>query len=283
VIRILQRALTTLAFGSLRAPRRLLCAAVLVLAAVGCRPATGSDLARILAAGELRVGTSADLPPLNLRDREGRVAGLEADLVRALGQAMQLEVRFVEKPFAELLPALERREVDLVVAGLTITPERNARVAFAGPYFISGTSLVSRSQALTEHDDPSALDGAERRYAALESSTSVRFVRTHMPKAALVPVPNYEVGMQKLLAGEVDALVADFNACRLAQWRNPDAGLHVRMTPYTTEPLGIALPPDAPLLLNLVANYLNTLESTGELAQLKARWLSDGSGLAQLP
>jgi ABC-type amino acid transport substrate-binding protein len=53
--------------------------------------------------------------------------------------------------------------------------------------------------------------------------------------------------------------------------------------PFTTEPLGIALPPDDPLLLNLVTNYLNTLENTGELAQLKARWLSNGEWVAELP
>jgi hypothetical protein len=35
--------------------------------------------------------------------------------------------------------------------------------------------------------------------------------------------------------------------------------------------------------LNLVTNYLNTLENTGELAQLKARWLSNGTWVAELP
>jgi ABC-type amino acid transport substrate-binding protein len=54
-------------------------------------------------------------------------------------------------------------------------------------------------------------------------------------------------------------------------------------TPFTTEPLGIALPADDPLLLNLVQNYLHTVEDTGQLTMLKARWLSDGSWLDQLP
>jgi polar amino acid transport system substrate-binding protein len=196
---------------------------------------------------------------------------------------MDLKVKFVEKPFAERLPALERDEVDLVVAGLTITPERNARVAFAGPYFISGASILSLSQELTELEDPAALDGPERTFVALESSTNAAFVRKHMPRAKLVTVPNNQAGVQMVLGKQADALIADLQVCTLAQWRNPDAGLHARLNPFTTEPLGIALPPGDPLLLNLVSNYLNTLENTGELAQLKARWLANGPWVAELP
>jgi polar amino acid transport system substrate-binding protein len=246
-------------------------------------PAASSQLQRILAARQLRVGTSADLPPLGMRDKSGGLIGLEIDLVRKLGDAMDLEVQFVQKPFAELLPALERNEVDLVVAGLTITPERNARVAFAGPYFISGASILTFSRELTEVESPAALDGPERTFVALESSTNAAFVQKHMPRAKLVTVPNNESGVQMVLRKEADALIADLQVCTLAQWRNPDAGLHARLDPFTTEPLGIALPPDDPLLLNLVTNYLNTLENTGELAQLKARWLTNGEWVGELP
>ncbi len=264
----------------------LLLAALLALSGCAKNDAPGADataLKRILASGELRVGVSADLPPLNMKDRNGKLIGLEIDLVEALGEAMGLRVRFVEKRFSELLPALERGEVDLVVAGLTITPERNSRVAFVGPYFISGTSILSKSEEIANVRDPGNLNVAGRTYVALERSTSARFVADKLPKATLVTVPDYETGIQLLLDDGADALVADYQVCNLALWRNPEAGLHAMMTPFTTEPLGIALPPSDPLLLNLVSNYLNTLENTGQLAQLKAKWLSDGSWLSELP
>jgi polar amino acid transport system substrate-binding protein len=60
-------------------------------------------------------------------------------------------------------------------------------------------------------------------------------------------------------------------------------GLKALATPFTIEPLGIALPPDDPLLVNLVTNYLNTLERTGLLTRFKARWFSDGSWVSELP
>lgn len=240
-------------------------------------------LGSILESGVLRVATSADLPPLIFLDEEDRVRGYEADLVRALAAAMNLEARFVVKPFNELLGTLEAGEVDLVVSGITMTPERNARVAFAGPTFISGTSLVSSHPELVEPSSLADLDDASRTYAALAGSTSADFVRRMLPKAKLVETPDYAQATALLLAGDADAMVADFLACALASWEHGDADLRVLRTPLTTEPLGIALPPDDPLLLNLVENYLDTLERTGELTLLKARWLSRGGWLQEQP
>jgi len=257
-------------------------ALVLALAACaglpGRRPAASeagaasSRLRAILERRELRVATSADLPPLSMHDRDGRVTGFEIDLVKALAAAMGLEVRIVERPFPDLLPTLQRGDADLVISGVTMTPERNARVAFAGPYFVSGTSR-----------DLAALDDPERSFAALADSTSAAFVRRTFPRARLVLTRSYDEAIGKLRAGEVDAMAADYLRCRLAEWRYAGEGLRALRPPLTTEPLGIALPADDPLLLNLVENYLKTLEDTGELTALKARWLSDGSWLQKLP
>lgn len=262
------------------------------LAASGCQSLGGaaapaaaksSRLSQILESGALRVGISADLPPLSMKDKEGEFIGFEVDLALALAEGMGLDAKFVQKPFADLIPALEDGEVDIVLAGLTITPERNARVAFAGPYFISGTSIVAKQDTIASIDRLETLDVEGRRYAALEDSTSATFVERSLPNATLTTVSKYEEGVQKVLAGEVDALVADHLACSMAVWSNPDAGLAALGRPFTLEPLGIALPADSPLLLNLVENYLNTLEATGLLARFKARWLADGSWLAELP
>ena len=69
----------------------------------------------------------------------------------------------------------------------------------------------------------------------------------------------------------------------LSVMRNPLAGLSTLVTPFTVEPLGIALPAGDPLFVNLVENYLNTLEGTGLLVQLKAKWFSEGSWVSELP
>lgn len=249
----------------------------------GLRPASAARLPAILERGELRVGISGDLPPLNMKNKAGEIIGLEVDIVAALAHAMGLEIRLVETPFADLIPSLLDGDVDLLISGMTMTPERNARVAFVGPYFISGTSVLTKNHEIAAEHEPANLNVAGRTFAALSGSTSASFVEEVLPETSLVTTEDYDEAVQMVIRGEVDGLVADFQVCILSTWRHPDAGLMAIRTPFTVEPLGIALPPDAPLLLNLVSNYLNTLDDTGLLTQLKAKWLSDGSWLSELP
>jgi len=248
----------------------------------GAAPANGR-LSAILARGELRVGVTGDQPPLNMKTRNGKLRGLEIDLVEALASAMELRIVLVELPFAELLPAVESGQVDLVASGVTITPERNARVAFVGPYFISGKSLVGREARFQHVTEISQVDDPARTYVTLAASTSEQFVRTFLPSAKLVTAQDYESAVAMVLDGRADAMIGDVLACNVATWRHPDAGLVTPTTPFTAEPIGIALPGDDPLLVNLVENYLDTLEDTGILTQLKAKWLSDGSWIQELP
>jgi polar amino acid transport system substrate-binding protein len=261
---------------------------LMALALGGCQSLPGGgaaspQLERMLASGELRAGLSGDQAPLNMRNRKGELIGLEVDLVEALASSMDLEPRFVVLPFGELLPALERGEVDLVISGVTITPARNARVAFAGPYFVSGKSLLTKSEKIANPESTAALNDPGHRFAALAGSTSESFVKKYFPRSALVPTPDYDSAVRLVLDDEVDALVADFPVCNLSVHRYPEAELYTLATPFTSEPLGIALPAGDPLYVNLVQNYLATLDDTGALVQIKARWFSDGSWLSDLP
>jgi polar amino acid transport system substrate-binding protein len=98
-----------------------------------------------------------------------------------------------------------------------------------------------------------------------------------------VPTPDYDSGVRMVLEDRVDALVADFPVCNLSVQRHLDVDLFTVATPFTAEPLGIALPGDDPLFVNLLQNYLVTLENTGMLTQIKARWFTAGDWLYELP
>ncbi len=240
-------------------------------------------LSRIVDSGTLRVGMSGDQAPLNFRSRSGDIIGLEVDLATALATSMGVELEIVEKDFGDLLPAVESGDVDLVMSGVTITPERNLRAAFVGPYFLSGKSILTKSGLLARADETSDLDQASLRLAALRGSTSQIFVETLLPKSTLVTTDNYEQAVQKVLGDEVDALVADFPVCLLSVLRYPGAGLVALGEPLTVEPIGVALPPGDPLLANLVDNYLRALEGTGFLERLRVRWFEQSGWLSELP
>ena len=105
-------------------------------------PQEGRVLSRVLKRGELRVGTTGNQPPFSVKTKDGDLIGYEIELATLLANAMNIKLTFVEMPFSELLPALEKSEIDIVMSGMTITPERNLKCAFIRPFIISGTSIL---------------------------------------------------------------------------------------------------------------------------------------------
>ncbi len=246
-------------------------------------PSPSPILDRIATRGELRVGMTADQPPLNVRNRDGKVIGMEVDLASLLANALGVKLEIVETPFAELLPALKSGRIDLVMSGMTATLQRNREAAFVGPYYISGKSLLTKSSTLAAARDAAAINQEDLRVAALAGSTSQAFVELVAPKARLRRTKDYHEAVAALLGDEVDLLVADAPICVLTILRNPDAGLVTLEKPFTIEPIGIAVPPGDPLLVNLLENYLAALDATGALDALVLKWFRDGAWLAQLP
>jgi len=240
-------------------------------------------LHRILESGQLRVGMTGTQPPLNMKNTKGKLIGLDVELARELANAMELELVLVETPFAELLSDLEASKIDLVISSMTITPARNARVAFAGPYLISGSSLLTREELVGDLTDLSQLNSPERTWGALEGSTGEALILDAFPLSRFASIEDQETGVAQISRGEIDGLIADLPSVSFQVARNPDLGIAMMPAPFTTEPLGIALPPNSPLFANLVQNYLNTLDYTGRLIQMKARWLNAGDWMSEIP
>jgi len=229
------------------------------------------------------VGMSGDQPPFNVVNKSGELIGLEVDLARALASSIGVELEIVQRPFGTLLSSLEAGEIDMVMSGLTMTPERNLKVAFVGPYFVSGKAILTRDETLASSDESDDINKTTVRLAALAGSTSERFVQEVTPEAQLTAVQTYDEAVQAVIDGSVDALVADFPICVISVFRNPDAGLISLSSPFNFEPIGIAMPANDPLFTNLVTNYVNLLEGTGLLDELRARWFLDAAWLDELP
>lgn len=246
-------------------------------------PQHGRILNKIIKSGELRVGTSGSQPPFTMKSKEGQLMGYEVDLAKLLTEAMNLRLKFFEKPFSELLLAMEKGEIDVIMSGMTITPERNLKVTFAGPYIVSGKSILAKSQRLSALDEMGEINRPTIKVAALKGSTSQHFVEKLAPKVKLVLTADYESAVKMVLEDKVDIMIADYPICVLSILRHPDAGLATSEAPLSIEPIGIALPPEAFQLHNIVENYLSGLEISGILEDLEAKWFNDGSWLIRLP
>jgi polar amino acid transport system substrate-binding protein len=269
---------------------RALLAALLLVLATACAgrgtstataPSPDSRLSRIVETGVLRVGMSGEQPPLNMVARNGEMLGLDVALTNVLAAAIGVRPEIVRIPFPNLIDALESGEIDLIMSGMTITAQRNLRVVFVGPYFLSGQSLLSRSTELLAAS-LDALNKPSVRLTALRSSTSEMWVKRALPQATLTVTDSLEAGIQAVIANQADALVADREICYFAILRNPQAGLSTRAEPLTVEPIGIAVPPNDHQLANLIQNYLGALEMQGALQRARDYWFEDESWVDDL-
>lgn len=242
----------------------------------------GSSIDRISKKGELVVGTAGSMPPLNMTTKSGAVVGYEMDIARSMAGAMGVVLRIETMPFADLLPALQAGKVDMILSGMTILPERNMKAAFVGPYYESGKAFLTKVDKIASAKEGSEVNSAGITLAALRGSTSQAFVEALIPQAKLLLADNYDEAVQWVVQGKVNALVADYPICIVSVLRYPEQKLIASLTPLTYEPIGIALPPNDPLLVNWVENYLNALEAMGQLKAFRDKWLKDGSWVKEL-
>jgi polar amino acid transport system substrate-binding protein len=246
-------------------------------------PSNSPVIDRILDRGELIVGTMGKMPPLNMTTKDGELIGMEVDLAKAIAGAMGVKARFETMAFSELLPALQAGKVDMVLSGMTITAERNLKVAFVGPYFQSGKAFLTKIKTIAEADEAADVNKPDTKLVALKGSTSQTFAEKFIPKATLWTASDYDEAVDMVLNDKVDAMIADYPICVVSVFRYPDAGLLGVVTPITYEPIGIAVPSGDPLLINWLENFMSNLKGSGWFELLEKRWFAKGDWLNKLP
>ena len=205
----------------------------------------GDTLQRVIDFKVLRVGMSGNQPPMTMISRDAGMMGFDVDLAKALAMAMKVTLEIEVMPFGELMEALEKDKIDMILSNLSITPERTEQVSFVGPYMMSGVSILTGSTALGKASSVEEFNRKGLKLLALSNSTQDSFVKSNAPEATLIEVPSYDKGVAMLIAGQADAMVADMTQCVLATLRYPDAGLTTLSKPLTVEPIGIAVSKDA--------------------------------------
>ena len=103
-------------------------------APAGGEAAADNLLTQIQAKGKLVVGTSADYPPYESIDAEGKFVGFDMDLIRAVGEKLGVEVEIQDLPFDTLIAGVQEGKIDAIIAAMQATPEREEMVDFSIPY-----------------------------------------------------------------------------------------------------------------------------------------------------
>jgi polar amino acid transport system substrate-binding protein len=238
---------------------------------------------RILQRGELVVGMAGNMPPMNMTTKAGELIGYEVDLTKNMAAAMGVRAKVDVMPFAELLPTLQSGKIDLILSNMTITPARNLKVAFVGPYFTSGKAFLTKIKTIALADEAADIDVKDTKLVALKGSTSQSFVEKAIPDATLLTADDYDKAVKMVLEDKVHAMVADYPICVVSVFRYPDQGLLSVVTTLTYEPIGVGVQAGDPLLVNWVENFMGIAEETGLLQKLKKKWFEKADWLQQLP
>jgi polar amino acid transport system substrate-binding protein len=237
---------------------------------------------RIIFRGELRVGVSGDMPPMNLLTKDEKVIGMDVDLAAMIAEAMGVKLNLQRFDFAGLLPALESGSIDMIISNMTMTPDRNLKVAFVGPYFNSGKALLTKRSSIAQAKGMPDVNNPQYTFVALKGSTSEAVITKGAPQAKHLTAATQNDAIQMVIDGKADAMIADYPICVVAVYRNPAAGLVSVVTPITYEPIGVAVPKGDPHLLNWLGNFLHSLEKAGYMKDLKEKWFAQPTWLPQM-
>ena len=225
---------------------------------------------------------TANQPPMDRQNQGGKNHRTGCgNLAELIAMNMGVEKELVTMPFSELLGALQSGKVDMILSAMSMLPERNLKVAFVGPYFVSGKGVITKTKMIASLQEPEGLNNPKFKLAALKGGTSEMFVQGAAPRAQLITTTDYDEGVNLLLADKVDAIIADFPFCALTAYRYKDKGVTAGEAPMTFDPLGIAIPEDT-LLLNWLQNFMMMVNGSGALKRITNKWFAGGEWINEL-
>ncbi|MGQ0618879.1 MAG: transporter substrate-binding domain-containing protein [Panacagrimonas sp.] len=240
-----------------------------------------STLNQILRRGELRVGLEAGYMPFEMLDRNSNLIGFDIDLARKMASVLKVKVRFVNTQWDGIIPALLTDKFDLLMGGMTITPERNLQVNFTRPYIVVGqTALLARKHqgkitGYRQLDDPQFIVTAK-----LGTSGDIAARRT-FPRAQLKQFESEADASLEVRNGRADAFIYDFPFNAIYALRYPDSVTHLS-EPFTRENLGWAIRKGDPDFLNWLDNFLDAIRNDGTYDVLYKRWFEGTAWMKNL-
>ncbi len=192
----------------------------------------------ILERGIIKVGINTDSKPFGFFDDKWEIKGYDADLARYIAQYILKSPNAVE--FHPVTPAnrmlkVSTGEVDMVIATMTITPQRLEIIDFSVPYDIAGQALLVRSDSKIT----SIADLAGQNVGVVFGTTAEKNMLNLAPTANIIGFRNYRTAYQALKDKKIDALTSDDTI--LSRFVYEDKSVKLLPKRYTNEPYGVAL------------------------------------------
>ena len=221
----------------------------------------------------LRVGFSPNYPPVCM-ESEGEPRGLEADFAEAFAKELGCGLEIVQMDFDELIPALLDKRVDILMSGLTVTPQRAYKIRFCKPYMNNPLVAVTRDGWARSYASASQILSVNASIGVLRSTYGESFVRKHCLRARVVPIVEYDNVPQDLENNRYSIYVDDLAAILDLSAKHPGV-LEVIPYPLQQQEIAWAVHPDDAALLSAANAALDKWKANGKLDEMLDKWLPD--------
>lgn len=164
---------------------------------------------------ELVIGTEGAYPPWSMSDAAGNVSGFDADVGQLVCDKMAVKCRFVVQAFDGLIPALNAKQIDAIVSGMSITEERKQQIAFSAGYGDLPNFFVAKQGtdlAAIKDFDAMMKALADKRIGVQGGTTHARYIAKNLPDVDLKSYDSLEQLQIDMASGRIDAFFSDVSA-----------------------------------------------------------------------
>ncbi|WP_226667674.1 transporter substrate-binding domain-containing protein [Metabacillus litoralis] len=157
----------------------------------------------------LKMATSADYPPFEYIDtaKGSEIIGFDIDLIHALAEKTGYEVKVQDMDFNSLIPALQAKQIDLVLAGMTPTPERAENVDFTDIYYTANHMIVS-----LKDKEVKSIEDLEGKTVGVQLGSIQQEKATEISEKVTIKIENrnkISELVQELKSGRIDAAIIE--------------------------------------------------------------------------
>ena len=230
-----------------------------------------SALNQIIKNGEIRVGMEPGYAPFEMLTKDRNVIGFDVDIARAMAKAMGVKLKIVKLEWSGILPALLTNQCDIIISGMTITPERNLYINFADPYLTVGQTFLLRKALRRKVKSFKDLNDGRYTVMTKPGTTALKAIKSLIPKARVQLKESEWDAVKEVVEGRADAFIYDLPFNAVAHGRNKRAVIF-RSKPFTHERLGWGIRKGDPDFLNWLNHFLAQLTGDGTFDALYAKW-----------
>ncbi|MEJ6000429.1 ABC transporter substrate-binding protein [Paucibacter soli] len=158
---------------------------------------------------KIRIGVEGAYPPFSEVGPDGKLKGFEIDLALAYCAEMKAECVLVQQDFDGLIPALQAKKIDAIIASMSITDERKKAIAFSKPYYNTPARFAAKADAKLEI---SAAGLKGKKIGVQRATIHEKFAAETFKQSEIVRYATQDQVFLDLKSGRIDTTVADLVA-----------------------------------------------------------------------